>query len=741
MPRPPERDLLSAWTPVTAKEGGVVRHTTPVVEAAEPSDAPDDLEVPDSGWCSVADVGSHFKQLQKVLSSSLREDLAQHLNGLRLEHQAFLDQLQPQLEESLRIGQELQQLLQVGGANGVAPRPQRVNDNTRHSYGGPRRNSTNKYVSQEEDEGDCHKAVTMRRSASQATEAGKPGISPSFLARRIRSLEDIDSHCEHDNDKDVDKELRKLESSGDFGRVSSITLATSNRDTLYSKFVRMVTSDRFELIIGGFIMVNTITMALDAQLHGETVGSDLNYPRCTVPPEWQKLFLEAVNEMLLWVFVLELVFKTIALRIRLIIGSNRYWNALDIIVVVTGVIDRFEIVDFGLDPMILRLLRLIKLTRFVKLFKTLGPSLQTMMLILKSVRASQRTLFWSMLLLFIIQYIVGMLVYQLVRGFMEEENKDLVVRQNIFKYWGTFTKSQITMFEITHVNHANAVRLLADHVSEWWAWFFILYRCTIAFAFLSVIRAVFIQATLKVAERDRELLLHNKRQASKELHQKLHDVFHILFGESANDDFKISRIQFLQTFRQDMAKVWMSALDIDISHPEGLFALMDLDGDGWISVKEFIYVADKVRGPAQTIDLYYLQTHVERIEADLELLHPELTHMLDRYSHQVKESSQMHAAFDQAEQADKDITCCEEPCTPTASNAVQCYEEPCSPTGGLCNGVMDMLSREIGAVQLGDNIKNREMGAVQLGEFIDGPVEAQRSVAAVETKTKTVAEI
>jgi len=273
--------------------------------------------------------------------------------------------------------------------------------------------------------------------------------------------------------------------------------------------------------------------------------------------------------------------------------------------------------------MMLRLLRLIKLTRFLKLFKTLGKELHTMKLILKSVRASQRTLFWSMLLLFMMQYVIGMIVFQLTQGFIQDEKNDIDQRRLIFNYYGTFMKTQITMFEITHVNYSRAVRILADYCSEWWAWFFIVYRCCVAFAFVSVIKAVFIQSTLKVAERDRELLLHNKRQAKKELHQKLVDVFHILFGgELDQETFTIDRNTFLNICKQEPTKVWMSALDIDISHPQGLFSLMDLDGDGNISIDEFINVANRVRGPAQTIDLYYLQDHMERLESRFDELWP-----------------------------------------------------------------------------------------------------------------------
>jgi hypothetical protein len=75
--------------------------------------------------------------------------------------------------------------------------------------------------------------------------------------------------------------------------------------------------------------------------------------------------------------------------------------------------------------------------------------------------------------------------------------------------------------------------------------------------------------------------------------------------------------------RDPSTKVWMSALDIDTSYPEGLFSLMDIDGQGGVSLKECIYVAKKIRGQARAIDVYYLHAQVQRLEAKLDIFLPQ----------------------------------------------------------------------------------------------------------------------
>lgn len=451
---------------------------------------------------------------------------------------------------------------------------------------------------------------------------------PSLLARGGMPDEG------HDTVRNLDKEMAELEK-----RQEEESFELRDRNTMMSvpssvrfeapcvafeRFCHFVRSDLFEMIIGIAILLNSFTMALEAQYRGSILAEELGYARSSRPPEWQKTGLDVMNDIMLIVFVFELLAKVVALRTRFITGNNKWWNLSDVFIVGFGVLDRFGLLNIGLDTTMIRLFRLVKLARLLKLFKTLRNSLQTMMLILKSVRASKRTLFWSMLLLFSIQYVTGLFVWQLTSGFLANDAHNKQTRLEIFEYYGTFSRVQLTMFEITHVNYAKAVRILCEGISEWWAWFFIFYRCSVAFAFLAVIRAVFIQSTLKVADTDKDLILHNKKKAAEDLENKVTEIFRLLFGHLANEeDFAIPREEFVSVMCKDSTKIWMSALDIDTSYPEGLFQLLDLDGEGCVSLKECIYAAKKIRGPARAIDLFHLHTQVHRTEAKIDALLPE----------------------------------------------------------------------------------------------------------------------
>merc|ERR1711935_421613 len=102
--------------------------------------------------------------------------------------------------------------------------------------------------------------------------------------------------------------------------------------------------------------------------------------------------------------------------------------------------------------------------------------LDSLTLIIKSINASWRTLFWSMMILFAIQWVCGMFLFQLLVPYMNDANEDKNSRAAVFRYYGTFTRTFISLFEATHVNYRSASRLLTDNISEEYAWLFIVYR-------------------------------------------------------------------------------------------------------------------------------------------------------------------------------------------------------------------------------------------------------------------------
>ena len=127
----------------------------------------------------------------------------------------------------------------------------------------------------------------------------------------------------------------------------------------------------------------------------------------------------------------------------------------------------------------------------------LASALDSLLLIVRCISACMSILGWSLVVLVLIQCMAGMCVSQLVSFYLNDDSKDVADRQVIFDYYGTATRSIITMFEVTLANWGPPCRALVNLVGEPFGYFLLTYRCVCGFAVLNVISAVFIQQTMK----------------------------------------------------------------------------------------------------------------------------------------------------------------------------------------------------------------------------------------------------
>jgi len=216
------------------------------------------------------------------------------------------------------------------------------------------------------------------------------------------------------------------------------------------------------------------------------------------------------------------------------------------------------------------------------------------------------------ILLLMLQCIAGMIISQLVRPFILDQNNDLMERQMVFSYYGTFSRSQITMFEVHLANFAPACRVLVDYCGEWYAAVFLAYRCLAGYAVLNVINAVFIQQTMAMAQRDRDVLIKQTERSIKSNSKNLQSIFSKL---DTSKDGSLAYLEFQEAIRSNpQIRLWMEALEIDTTDLEGLFNTLDTDGDSKLTAEEFFGAAMRIRGPAKSADMLCVLNQLKKIE-------------------------------------------------------------------------------------------------------------------------------
>eukprot|EP00930_Biecheleria_cincta_P096903 TRINITY_DN88675_c0_g1_i1.p1 TRINITY_DN88675_c0_g1~~TRINITY_DN88675_c0_g1_i1.p1 ORF type:complete len:555 (-),score=99.94 TRINITY_DN88675_c0_g1_i1:5-1669(-) len=379
--------------------------------------------------------------------------------------------------------------------------------------------------------------------------------------------------------------------------------------TPWEKINVFVQSNVFEGIIVSLLLVNVAFMAVQLQVEGSQTGYDLGVYSTGMDPKRLSGFLaglSVVDDVFTVLFMIDLLLRIVVLRARFWMSASNY---IDFVVVAASAIYMAVRSELFMSPIIIRLLRMSKLLRASRMVM-LSRTLDSLKILVRALQSSVGMLFWSFCLLVFIQVLAGMCVSNLARGFLESPWKseaELDVRKQVFQFYGTFTRTILTMFEVLFANWAPACRILVDSVNEWFAVFFIVYRCIVCFAVLNVVNAVFVQQTMKVAQSDDESCFKTRLREHVAWFKKVKDIFN---EADTSGDGMLERREFLGLLTSQRLKLWMSQLQLEYHDLAILWDLLD-DGDGLISLDEFAEGAERLRGYAKSIDLYRVERKLE----------------------------------------------------------------------------------------------------------------------------------
>lgn len=407
---------------------------------------------------------------------------------------------------------------------------------------------------------------------------------------------------------------------------------------------RIVISTKFEVTFAILIILNAVVMGLESQYSGNGLGHKLKYPNYNVTAEemWPgvKPALEVLNHFFGSLFTLEVLMKMIGLHRHFI---RDCWNWFDTIIITIWLVDVMSSgsIQFPMDPMLLRLARLARLLRLAKLVRHLH-SLDPLFLMMTTLKGSVAVLVWAFVLLLVCQTMFAFVLNQLLvtSAMGPDSSLDLALQQEIFKYFGTFTRSMLSMFELTLGNWIPITRLLLDHVSEYYMIFSLAHKLTMGFSVIAVINGIFIQETFKVAACDDTLMLMQKERAMLMHLKKMEKLFR---AADNNVDGIVDKDEFHQIMDLPQVRHWLEAQDLVTGDADSLFELLDrghgLDHPG-LSAKDLVTGVALLKGPARSIDLISMmrmQTQplidkIARMDEHLSSMHYDMFHKANNKS-------------------------------------------------------------------------------------------------------------
>lgn len=373
-----------------------------------------------------------------------------------------------------------------------------------------------------------------------------------------------------------------------------------------AKLARVVLSFSFEGAFGVLICANTMVMAFQSEFNGLETGYNEGFdgierPAKDIWPSADETFL--VLEYFFGIlFTVEIVLKVIVLAHHFF---KDMWNLMDFAVVAVWYLETLTGSDnLPIHPMMLRLFRLVKLSRVVRLVRIL-EKYDALYLMIASIRGSVAALAWSTILLLVVQMMLALFMTTILEAYFLNENWS-GDKMEVYRYYGTFSRSLLTMFEITLANFIPVTRSMISNVSQVYFVFAMLHKFFIGLAVVLVITGVFIQETMKVAQTDNNIMLQQRERSNKLHTRKIKALFELIDADGSG---QISSEDFTQICQDESMKMWLSALGLDVSDAGGVFDLIceQLDGET-LSAKELVNGVSRLKGPARNIDMALLRS-------------------------------------------------------------------------------------------------------------------------------------
>ncbi|CAE7478904.1 ANKRD17 [Symbiodinium sp. CCMP2456] len=296
-----------------------------------------------------------------------------------------------------------------------------------------------------------------------------------------------------------------------------------------------------------------------------------------------------------------------------------YANLFDTILVLGGLVDTYINLAFvgetsaSKSIVILRLMRAMKSFRAIRMVRSLR-FFRGLRVLVKACQCFLPSLCWSMVLLLIFMAMGALMLGNLLQSFVDDDDQDLDDRQWIWMHYGTAYRALYTFFEITFAgNWPTNTRPVLEKVNHGFAIFFVCYITLVVFAIIRVISAVFLKDTLDAAQNDAEALVVDKMHKKQEFVVKLEGIFKAIDDTGSGI---ISEERLTTILSNPKVAAYFQTMDIDVHEGKALFHVLN-NGEGGVSLDEFIDGILKCKGPARAIDQVAMHAEIKALDFKL----------------------------------------------------------------------------------------------------------------------------
>mmetsp|Transcript_85837 Transcript_85837/g.277113 ORF Transcript_85837/g.277113 Transcript_85837/m.277113 type:complete len:727 (+) Transcript_85837:101-2281(+) len=408
------------------------------------------------------------------------------------------------------------------------------------------------------------------------------------------------------------------------------TVATLGVEEERSVLHKIVSSNYFEGALAIIILLNCGQMGMDAHIQ---VAEN--------PDPIFKEAMEVCDHIFTLVFLLEFLMKCRVFGCRYFspfspdADANRF-NFMDAcLVFCTGVLFTWVLPLVGIllhidmknqAVLTLGVLRIARLARLVRVANKIAIFKEAWILI-RGLSDSMRTLFWTCIVICFVTYIFAIfglltIVTTLQEAYvamvaMGDDDLELVGRREelkvVLSMISGMDELMFTLIQVLMGDSFNAItRPIMYHIPWTWLYFYA-YIAVAVFVLMNLVTAIIVDNAMTSSRMDEDAAVKLK-EFSKE--KDLADLKKMFFLMDADGNGTLSWLEFRDSFEDtEMSKKWM-LLDFQPAECKELFELLD-DGDGEIDTEEFFEGLGRMKGIAQSKDIFRVQKVVNSLQGCL----------------------------------------------------------------------------------------------------------------------------
>lgn len=270
-----------------------------------------------------------------------------------------------------------------------------------------------------------------------------------------------------------------------------------------SCLARVVRSHWFDLLCALVVISNSIFLGVEVEMSISSGG------------KWNPT-LQAIQYIYSAWFLLELLARIAVDGRKLFVGEDWMWGWLDVTVVLTSIWEvtldlMFLIVQTDADGEVpgvsgLKALRIIRITRVVKAVRLMRVFRFVMAFrtLITSILYTLKSLFWALMLLFVIVYVFGVLFTQAVTDNVREPATPMTeVQLQASESFKSLDATMLSLFmSIARGVSWGEVLPALKAINDAWVGLYLFYIAFTYFAVLNVVTGVFCQSAIESAQND-----------------------------------------------------------------------------------------------------------------------------------------------------------------------------------------------------------------------------------------------